>query len=67
MKEYKYISCNDLVNYSNWNIVQIIPGKEADMAVISKEIKPTQTFIKLNEATNQQLIEELNRRLKGSE
>lgn len=28
MKEYKYICCDDLANYKNWEIVQVIPGKE---------------------------------------
>lgn len=64
MKEYKNIKCHDLVNYTGWDIVKIIPGSEIDMAVISKKDKPIQDYIKLNEATNEQLLEELFKRLR---
>lgn len=70
MKEYKYVRCDNLSNYNGWDVVQIIPKIEKgclNMVVISKENKTIQNYIKLNEANNEQLIEELNKRLKGSE
>ena len=69
MKEYKYVRCNNLENYPDWDIVKIIPHKtenEYDMAVIMKEDRPVREVTCLSEATNQELIEELQKRL-GSE
>ena len=64
MKEYKYIHCHNLKNYKDWDIVQIIPKNgDNDMVVISKKDVPIQNYIKLNEATNEQLLEELLKRL----
>lgn len=67
MKTYRYIKCNHLKEYDDWEIVQIIPSitnEMNDMAVIMKEDKPIQNYIKLNEATNEELISELLKRLK---
>ena len=66
MKEYEYVGLENLKEYSGWEIVQIIPRYNEEyknMAVIMKEDKPIQNYIKLNEATNEQLIEELLKRL----
>ena len=65
MKEYKYVRLSNIEEYSGWDIVEIIPRDDEHytMAVIMKENKPIQNYIKLNEATNEQLIEELNKRL----
>lgn len=65
MKEYKYIFCEDINEYNGWEIIEIIENVyHNNMAIISKENKPIQDYIKLSEANNQQLIEELNKRLK---
>ena len=66
MKKYKYIRLEDIENYDDWVLYQVIPAIDknyCDMAVIMKEDKPIQNYIKLNEATNEQLIEELFKRL----
>lgn len=66
MKKYKYVDLKNLEEYDDWEIVQIIPRYNKDyknMAVIMKEDNPIQNYIKLNEATNEQLIEELFKRL----
>ena len=66
MKEYKYIYASDIENYDGWEIVKIIEATSSDCAdriIIMKEDKPIQNYIKLNEATNEQLIEELFKRL----
>ena len=63
MKKYKYIRLEDIENYDDWVLYQAIDKNYCDMAVIMKEDKPIQNYIKLNEATNEQLIEELFKRL----
>lgn len=65
MKEYKYICCEDIEEYKGWDIVKIIDGcsGQNDMVVISRENKPVQDFIKLNEAASKQILEELSKRL----
>ncbi len=66
MKQYKYIRVDAIEKYYDWEIVEILPKLNDDyieMAVIMKEDKPIQNYIKLNEATNEQLIEELLKRL----
>ena len=63
MKKYKYINLENIFCYTDWEIVQIIPDIHGNMAVMMKEDKPIQDYIKLNEATNEQLIEELLKRL----
>lgn len=65
MKEYRYINCRNLDEYGDWDIVQIIPGKDVDMVVVMKEDKPIQDSIKLHEATTNQLLEELHKRLEN--
>lgn len=67
MKQYKYVRCDDIEDYNGWEIVKIIPGEEIDYVVLMKEDKPIQNYIKLHEATNEQLIEELMKRLKENE
>ena len=70
MKEYKYIRLEEIEEYDEWEIVEIIPRiseKYTNMAVIMKEDKPIQDYIKLNEVTDEQLIEELSKRLGGKE
>ena len=63
MKKYKYIKANDIESYNDWDIVQIIPGETRDFIVMQKEDKLVQDYIKLHEATDEQLLEELHRRL----
>ena len=68
MKRYKYIKVWNISEYNDWEIIKIIEAKnsdEDDMIIIMKEDKPIQNYIKLNEATNEQLVEELLKRLKG--
>lgn len=66
MKQYKYIRCQNIDKYDGWEIVEILPkinDNTCAMAIISKEDKPIQDYIKLHEATNEQLIEELTKRI----
>ena len=65
MKEYKYICANDIDQYDNWNVIATFPStiKKPDMVLIMKEEKPIQNYIKLNEATDGELIDELIKRL----
>lgn len=63
MKQYKYIKCRDIEEYNDWEIVQIIPDSTRDYVVMMREVKPIQDYIKLHEATNEQLINELHKRL----
>lgn len=63
MKKYKYIKASDIESYNDWDIVQIIPGETRDFIVMMKKDKPLQAYIKLHEATDEQLLEELHRRL----
>lgn len=66
MKEYKYICASDIEDFNNWEVVSVFPsGCESmnDMVLIMKEDKPIQNYIKLHEATNEELLEELHKRL----
>ena len=63
MKKYKYIMARDIENYNDWDIVQIIPDTTRDYIVMVKEDKPIQDYVKLHEATNEELIHELHKRL----
>lgn len=63
MKRYKYINCSELKNYDNWEIVKIIEGDAVDRAVIMEEDKNCINYIKLHEATKEQLLEELSKRI----
>lgn len=65
MKQYKYIKCEDLENYNDWEIIKIIEDSEVDMVVIMKENKPMKKEVYLSEATNQELINELIKRLES--
>ena len=65
MKTYRYIHCENISNYDNWEIIQIIPGKVVDMAVIMKKDEPIQSDIYLKKATTEQLLEELHKRLES--
>ena len=70
MKKYKYITCKSLEQYEGWEIVQVIEASESgisDMAIIMKEDIPVQDYIKLNEATTDQLLNELSKRLNKEE
>lgn len=63
MKRYEYIYCSELKKYDNWEIVKIIEGEAVDRAVIMKEDKSCINYIKLHEATKEQLLEELSKRM----
>lgn len=65
MRQYKYIKCAKLEDYNDWEIIKIIEGSEFDMAVIMKENKPMKMEVYLSEATNQELINELIKRLES--
>ena len=65
MKQYKYIKCEELENYNDWEIIKIIEDSEVDMVVIMKENKPMKMEVYLSEATNQELINELIKRLES--
>ena len=66
MKKYKYVAVVEMEKYIGWNVEGIFPATSdnmVDYVLISKEDKPIQNYIKLNEATNEQLISELIKRL----
>ena len=66
MKKYKYVCASDIENFNNWEVVGIFPAttqEMCDMALIMYEEKPIQNYINLHEATDEQLLEELHRRL----
>lgn len=65
MKQYKYIKCEELENYNDWEIIKIIEDSEVDMVVIMKENKPMKREVYLSEATNQELVNELIKRLES--
>ena len=69
MKQYKFILASDIDIYEGWDIVEVIKNENIDCTrvIITKENKPIQDYIKLNEATNKQLIEELSKRLGGKD
>ncbi len=70
MKKYKYILCKNIEQYEGWEIVKVIEAPESgvnNMAIIMKEYIPVQDYIKLNEATTDQLLEELSKRLNKEE
>ena len=67
MKKYKYVRLENIEKYNDWEVIEIVPRYNdgfANMALIMKEDIPVQDYIKLNEATNEQLLEELYKRLK---
>lgn len=63
MKEYKYIYASEIESYNGWDIVATFTGDDTDMVIVMKEYKPIQDYIKLHEATNEELLEELHKRL----
>lgn len=66
MKQYKYICASEIEDFNNWEVVGIFPSmceSMCDMVLVMKEDKPIQDYIKLHEATNEQLLEELYERL----
>ena len=66
MKQYKYICASEIEDFYNWEVIGIFPSmceSMNDMVLVMKEDKPIQDYIKLHEATDEQLIEELHRRL----
>ena len=66
MKKYKYVCASEMENFNNCEIVWIFPAtteEMRDMVLIMYEEKPIQNYIKLHEATDEQLLEELHRRL----
>lgn len=68
MKKYKCITIKDIEKYEDWEFIQIIPMDSKDIyvkGIIMKEDKPIQNYIKLHEATTEQLLEELNKRTEG--
>lgn len=68
MKEYRYIRVNDIKEYKGWEIYQIIPAKSEDyanMVIIFRENIPIKATIGLQEATTEQIMEELSKRLRS--
>ena len=69
MRKNLYVTCGDLKKYDGWEVIQVIPKavNNADycMAVITKDEKPIQKEPYLSEATNEELIKELNKRLEA--
>ena len=65
MKKYDYIIAMDIDKYDDWEIVQVIPGEQGqnDMVIIMKEDYPVKATIELENATNEQIIQELLKRL----
>ncbi len=66
MKEYKYIKANNIEQYKGWEIYQVIPAKSEDyenMVIIFKEDIPIKATVELEEATIEQIMEELSKRL----
>ena len=65
MKQYNYIQARNIDKYYNWEIVQVIPGEQGqnDMVIIMKEDYPVKATIELENATNEQIIQELLKRL----
>lgn len=66
MKKYKYVCASEMENFNNWEVVGIFPAtteEMCDMVLIMYEEKPIQNYIKLHEVTDEQLLEELHRRL----
>ena len=51
--------------YDDWEIVQVIPGGQGqnDMVILMKEDYPAKATIELENAANEQIIQELLKRL----
>lgn len=66
MKKYVYELLSNIEKYDGWNIEKIIEQEnDYNMVVLSKEDIPMQEEKYLSEATNEELIEELNKRLES--
>lgn len=65
MKKYVYEYLKNIEKYDGWNIEKIIVDSDSNKVVLSKEDKPMQKEKYLSEATNEELLEELNKRLEG--
>lgn len=66
-KKYKHICAHEIEDYEGWELVQVLPLDKHTgylRAIIMKEDAPIQNYIKLHEATDEQLVEELMKRLK---
>lgn len=70
MKKYKYILANTIEDYDNWNIEATFPAVVNgydDYIIISKiENKVEEYQPKLKEATTDELLKELEKRLRGN-
>lgn len=69
MKKYKYISASDIESFSGWNIEKVIETPEKgirNMIIISKEDVSIEKEPYLSKATNDELIEEFNKRFKNT-
>lgn len=66
MKKYKYINAEYIDEYPNWAIECSFSANcsaDCNMIIISHEDIPIQDYIKLNEATIDELLAELKKRL----
>lgn len=67
MKKYDYIPAYLITNYSDWNLEGIFPAhneREGDYVIVSRiEDKTEEYQPKLKEASTEELLEELRRRL----
>lgn len=67
MKKYDYIPAYLITNYSDWNLEGIFPARnkeDEDYVIVSKiEDKTEEYQPKLKEASTEELLEELRRRL----
>ena len=67
MKKYDYIPACLITNYSDWNIEGVLPAHnegEEDYVIVSKIENKTEEYQqKLKEASTEELLEELRKRL----
>lgn len=65
MKQYKFIQANQIEYYADWEIIKVVDtNPDLTWVLIMKEDIPVQAYIKLHEATYEQLIEEVVKRVK---
>lgn len=68
MKHYKYIEAYEIEKYDGWDVEGIFPAvteEMVDYVIVSKTDTPIQDYIKLHEATTNQILEELRKRLEN--
>lgn len=68
MKKYKYIEAYEIEKYDGWDIEGVFPATTEEMVdyvIISKTDIPIENYIKLDEATTEQLLEEFHKRLEN--